>query len=352
MNAMKRQYGFSVVKLAATLVVAAALAVGLWMVLRADTAGLGGSGLDGRFNYDLSKVRRTDPALVGYEQAALFDTGLADARAIAVRPEGNRIYVAGADRGGRGAIRVLDSDGNVVAAIETDGQPRCLALAGDRIYVGMKDHVQVLDGALRTRWKPPGGSPVLTSIAVAGQDVFVADAGNRMVRRYDLAGRPTGSIDGKAGRPEETGFLLPSPHFDLAIAPDGRLRVANSGRHRIETWTFDGHLEGAWGRFGVDIEGFCGCCNPANFALLPDGSFVTAEKGLPRVKVYDAEGRFRSVVVGADAFPAEYACINRGTEACPAGAMDVATDQAGRIYVLEPHEKTVRVFVKKVAAKP
>ncbi|MBM3243119.1 hypothetical protein FJZ31_43220, partial [Candidatus Poribacteria bacterium] len=50
------------------------------------------------------------------------------------------------------------------------------------------------------------------------------------------------------------------------------------------------------GYLSMDIDGFCGCCNPVNFAMLPDGRFVTCEKGLPRVKIYDADGTFSGVV--------------------------------------------------------
>ena len=47
---------------------------------------------------------------------------------------------------------------------------------------------------------------------------------------------------------------------------------------------------------------FFGCCNPAQLAVLPDGRFVTAEKGIPRVKIYSRERplsdrRGRSVAV-------------------------------------------------------
>ena len=67
------------------------------------------------------------------------------------------------------------------------------------------------------------------------------------------------------------------------MASDGLLRVVNPGRHRIEAYTFDGDLEFSWGKVSVGIEGFCGCCNPVNFAILSDGSFITCEKGLTRV---------------------------------------------------------------------
>jgi hypothetical protein len=57
---------------------------------------------------------------------------------------------------------------------------------------------------------------------------------------------------------------VPSACLDVEIAPDGLLRVNNPGRHRVETYTFDGDLELFWGRPSAAIDGFCGCCNPVN----------------------------------------------------------------------------------------
>ena len=70
------------------------------------------------------------------------------------------------------------------------------------------------------------------------------------------------------------------------------------------------------------------------FAILNDGAFVTSEKGVPRVKLYDRQGRFVAVVAGTDQFRA-------GTE-----GLDLAGDASGRIYVLDPARKAVRVFSK------
>jgi len=145
--------------------------------------------------------------------------------------------------------------------------------------------------------------------------------------------------------------VIPSPHFDLAVGRDGLLRVVNSGRHRIEAYTFDGDLEFWWGEFSnVELKGFTGCCNPVNFAILGDESFVTCEKGLTRVKIYDAEGAF----VGAVAGPEQL--VEGGTSRicyfpadCQAGGFDVAVDAAGRILVLDTIKNVVRIFARREA---
>ena len=71
-----------------------------------------------------------------------------------------------------------------------------------------------------------------------------------------------------------------------------------------------------------------------NFAILPDSRFVTCEKGIPRVKVYSADGVFESVVAGAELFAQSEVVI----------APDVAVDSRGRIMVLDQVGKAVRIF--------
>ena len=130
------------------------------------------------------------------------------------------------------------------------------------------------------------------------------------------------------------GFIIPSPFFDVGIDPDGFLWAANTGRHSLENYTLDGDFRSSWGEFTIDIEGFCGCCNPTHFVLLDDGRFITSEKGIPRIKEYNRLGNLESVVAGPDQFI-------EGTV-----GLDLARDSGGKIYVLDPMKKEVRIFKK------
>jgi len=188
----------------------------------------------------------------------------------------------------------------------------------------------------------------LTSIAVSKKDVFVADAGNRIVIHYDTAGNVINHIGKKDIDKNIPGFVIPSPYFDLAVGHDGLLRVVNPGRHRIEAYTFDGDLEFWWGQFSSSIEGFCGCCNPVNFAILEDDSFVTCEKALVRVKIYDPEGTFVGVVAGPEQFVEGGAAgVSEFGTGSQAGAFDVAVDAEGQIFVLDTIKNIVRIFTRK-----
>jgi len=332
------------------LLVGFAIIVGIFAVARLDTMGEKGSGLGEEFVYKLQDLAKIDPNLILYEESAEpINTGFSASRAIAVDAEG-AIYVAG-DK----AIRRFTGSGDMIDEISFASMPGCVTIAADnKIYVGLEDHVEVYNrhGERLAVWEGLGDKAVLTSIAIYKDDVFVADAGNRIVLHYDVTGKLINPIGKKDKDRNIPGLVVPSPYLDLAVAHDGLLRVVNPGRHRIEAYTFEGDLEFWWGKFSSGVEGFCGCCNPVNFALLADGSFITCEKGLIRVKIYDPEGKFVGVVAGPEQLAADRACriCNLPAE-CQAGGFDVAVTAEGQILVLDTIKNTIRTFSKIKAEK-
>jgi len=323
-----------------------AVVIAVVALVRLDTTGKKGSGLGKEYLYEIDA--KIDPNLILYEGSAQsLSIGFTDSHGIALDPQGS-IYVAG-DR----AIRVFAQSGDLLNVIELTDAPRCLTVADDgKIYVGMTNYVEVYgqQGKRLASWDSLGERAVLTSIAVSKNDVFVADAGNRIVLHYDTTGRLINRIGAKDKERNIPGFVIPSPYFDLAVGRDGLLRVVNPGLHHIEAYTFDGYLEFWWGKFSSAVEGFCGCCNPVNFAILEDESFVTCEKGLIRVKIYDAEGAFVGVVAGPDQLVEGGASrVSEFGTGSQAGGFDVAVDARGRIFVLDTINNVVRVFIKKKA---
>ncbi len=347
---MQRALGKTISGLIVVVLLIAAIVVGVISVLRLDTTGESGSGLSAEYDYDLGKLAAIDPNLILHEESRPpLGTGFRQSRAVALDSSG-RIYVAG-DR----AIGVFSATGSPEKLIDLSGEPRCVTVADDgKIYVGVGDHVEVLtaEGQPAASWAPLGEEAVLTGIAKHRDDVFVADAGHRIVLHYNAAGTLVGHIGEKNPDKNVPGFVIPSPHFDLAVSRDGLLRVANPGRNRIETYTFEGDFEFSWGERSVKIKGFCGCCNPVNFALLPDGSFVTAEKGLDRVKIYDSDGGFVGVVAGPVQLGKEGQIkVCNTPEECREGGLDVAVAPDGRVYVLDVTGNMIRVFQKKAAGR-
>ncbi|MFH1732121.1 MAG: NHL repeat-containing protein [Planctomycetota bacterium] len=318
------------------LVVALAAAAGVYVAVTLDYRGP-----ERLPTADMDEFAPTDPALVHYREAAAINTGLAAVRGIAVGPH-DRIYVAGDS-----AVRVFDAAGKALSTIKMPAEPRCLAVAKNgTLYVGMLDHVVVYeaDGARKPAWPSAGKDAIFASVAVSEENVLVGDAGNFVVLRYDTSGKLVGRIGEKDPRRNIDGFVLPSPYLDVAVGDDDLLRVSNPGRLRVEMYTLDGDPLGHWGKGGPEMDGFQGCCNPVQLAVLGDGAVVTSEKGLPRVKVHTKPGKLRSVVAGPELFLP----LRCPTADCTKGkTLDLAADGRGRILALDPSSNTVRIFVRK-----
>lgn len=331
----------SKVLVAAVLVVA--IAAALAAVIFKNRADETKSGLSDEFDYDLDQLRAVDPALIVYDETATIDVGLAEPRAIAVGANG-RIYVAG-DK----TVRVFDPQGvRLPGDISLDDAPTSIAIAADStIFLAMTDHVEVYEsnGTRSAAWDPVSAETRITSIALAEEDLFVADYGHREVVHYKRSGQIVGPIGD---------FVIPSPFFDVAVGPDRTLHVTNTGEHRIEIYSFDGNLISWWGEFSnTAVEGFSGCCNPVNFALLADGEgYVTCEKGLTRVKIYDPEGN----LVGFVAEPRQFARHDARKEAPGFNwdlvGLDVAVGAAGRIVVLDRTTAEIRIFKPRSKGEP
>ena len=278
----------------------------------------------------IEQFLKVDPKLIIAKETGRFATGLKELRGVAVGPD-DRVYAVG-DK----ALVILDAQGKQIKKVDVEKTPTCLAVAPDStIYVGLMDHVQVFspEGVKKAAWPKSGPSDWITSIAATDKEVFVADFGNKSVVRYDREGKILGRL-GDAGPVPGTGkFEIPSPYFDVAVDASGKPWVAHTGRQRMEAYQDDNGLGTTWGKQGNNIEGFSGCCNPSHFAMRKDGSFVTAEKGLPRIKIHNPAGE----LVGVIAAPKDF---EKGIH-----GLDVAVDSRDRILVVDPATSTVRVYV-------
>ena len=293
------------------------------------------------FAYDVGAESKTDPRLVAYQQSTRFPAPRADVRRIACGAD-DRIYVAAGNY-----VSVLDASGATLNEIALSSAARCVAVGDDGlIYIGLRDRIEVFSskGQRQAGWDSVAPRSWFTGMAIGENELFVADAGARMILRYDRSGKLTKRIGEKDSAKNIPGFIIPSPYLDVKLASDGLLRVTNPGRHQVEAYTRDGDFEFAWGKTTTAIEGFCGCCNPIGIALLPDGRCVTCEKGLPRVKVYSPQGQFESVVAGSELFTNEGRALD--DESVP--ALDAAVDSRGRVLILDVGRNEIRVMERKV----
>lgn len=301
-------------------------ALGFWAVLSYQP--VRPDDLDEQFRYDETKHDSpgSQPAL-RWEEMRTIPSPMQTPRGIAVRD--NRLAWLVGDGGLVGRTGEPIRQGRQVdlrcVTISPDGS--VFVADENSLYRFVPDDklVPVLD--LPERALP-------SSLAATARFLFLADAGNKVVWRCTHKGKNLTKLGGKSERTEAPGFVVPSGNFDLLVGPAGLLRVVNPGNQRVEAYTLDGYYEAplAWGTSGTRLEDFTGCCNPSDLALLPDGRFVTAEKGTPRVKVYDEKGNFLSLVAGPMEFTGD------------APVADLATDSTGRIYVLDAVRNTIRIF--------
>jgi sugar lactone lactonase YvrE len=261
-----------------------------------------------------------------FVQEGVLKPGVEKARGIAMDGKDN-LYVAGAK-----GVSVFNPSGKKIREIASLGPATCVALGGEGdVFIGQETRIEVFDaqGKPKASWgkegKGPGELGYVTSLAVCDDFVYVADYGNRALHRFAATGDFVDSIPG---------FLIPSPFFDCVMGPDKVLYLGNTGRHRVERYDANGKLLGFWGKQGLAPEDFCGCCNPTNLAIFPDGRVVTAEKGIPRLKMYNSKGKLLACL-GPEAFPED------------AKGMDLAIDSKGRIALLEPVSGQVRFYILK-----
>ena len=325
-----------------SLAVLAAVGVAVWAALSIDPTGQRGAGTGRDYDNDFQKLKKFDLTLLKWAESLPAIPARMDLPvALAVLNDGN-ICVAG-DK----TIVILSADGKEVRRLDLPFAPQALATADKTIYVASRNTIAVLtsEGLEQARWAPLNDKAHVTSLAVSDEYVYAADAGNRVVMRYD---RKTGKRTYEDGREDSgaflSGFNVPSPHLDVAITPAGELLTVDPGRSLVQIRDVYGDVLDKWGSEGSEITKFYGCCNPAAVAPLGDGSIVTYEKTLQRVKVYSPKGKLLNVAAG----PNEFSDHPKDTNIVP----DIAVDRRGRILVLDPVRKTVRIFKRKITPRP
>jgi hypothetical protein len=279
------------------------------------------------FAYDMKSLMEVEPEQILYRETRNLRLKMEFPAGI-VWHEG-LLYVVGDQN-----LQVTGIDGKLVMDIALPDEPVSVAAGENNIYIGTMNTVIVLDhaGNILSTWNNFSDNSLLSSIAVSGDKVFIADAGRRRVYRYSADGERELEFEGKVSDDVLHGFIVPSGCFDLAINEFGDLWVANPGKHALENYTLDGVLRGYWSASFADVKGFSGCCNPAHFTFLPGGNFITSEKGILRIKEYKPSGEF----VGVVAAPSKF--IEDGR------VPDVTADNEGRIYACDPDKQSIRIF--------
>lgn len=237
---------------------------------------------------------------------------------------------------GHHQIVLLDDAGAVVA----------------RIGAGVAGHE---DGpALRARFRDPQG------VAADEQALWVADTGNHMIRRVDLA---TGAVSTVAGTGVRGGVLGPSaPALETPLASPwdvvaygGGVLFANAGTHQL------GALDPVGGELealaGTGVEGLLdGAANEAHLAqpsglALHGDSLLFADSETSAVRRLEFATGYVRTLVGEGLFtfghrdgPADQALLQHPLGVAPldAGRVAVADSYNGAVRVLDLDAGTVR----------
>lgn len=283
---------------------------------------------DNPYALEVDQYRKVDDDLLSHKEIRNFSLGLMIATDMSYF--NNALYISG-----NSTLAIISLDGSPSTMHEIPPGATCLEVDSQNIFMGFGTHVAKFshDGEMLQEWEDLGERTVITNIAIKEDKIYIADAGNRRIVIFNREGEQTGLFEGKADSEAGHGFIVPSANFDLAVNSFGELWVVNPGKHAMENYTDDGQLRGFWENLSFEIEGFLGCCNPARITTLMDGSFVTSEKGLVRIKIYDQSGKLKSVVASPDLFTGV-----QGT------APEVCADENDVVYALDFERDMVRVF--------
>jgi hypothetical protein len=290
--------------------------------------------------YSIEKLKIIDTSQICFREVKQFKTDMSALQGLALDLNLN-VYVCGDQD-----VQVYNRDWEKTSGFRVDSDAYCIAPgAYGEIYLGLGDHIEVFDlsGARKAKWNAYNDRSFLTSIVVIGDEIFAADAENKVVLRYDRYGSLLNTIGKKDRENGIDGFIIPSMYFDIAVGPDSELWAANTGRHELERFSFDGKLISFWGKASMQLEGFAGCCNPVHFAIMPDGQFVTYEKGLDRIKLYNQAGEYACTVSG----PVYTDEKSLATCSVSSPVHDLAVDREGKVYALDGEKLLIRVFISK-----
>lgn len=208
-------------------------------------------------------------------------------------------------------------------------QPRSVYVHNGQIYVSdtSNHRVVVFDyngryvrkfgdtGDEKTRLAFPYG------VAVAGNEVFVADAGLMKVAVFDLAGNFLRYFGGD---------VLKKP-VNIVYHGD-RLYFTDVVRQQVVVVDTSGRELFSIGKLGQKEPGEF--YYPNGLAMAPDGRIFVADTNNSRLQIFDPQGNFLALWQG-DVEKAE------GYFAAPTG---IALDKAGNVYVADPLTRRVTVM--------
>ena len=218
----------------------------------------------------------------------------------AMEVENGSIFIATTNN-----IYVYGLSGELQTNFSTPSDLRDIAVMDGQVYALFPTRVEVYDrqGEVVQQWDACSESSDYCGLAVCRDGVFVTDAGDKNITKYNLDGTLACFIRSPKG------FIVPSYCFGITYM-DGRIYCSNPGRHLVESYTVEGEFVAAFGKAGTDAGAFSGCCNPAIITPSSNGELLTSEKGIPRISCYSPDGEFRSILLDSKALGGGHAAYD------------------------------------------
>ncbi|MDR3246770.1 MAG: hypothetical protein LBT50_10100 [Prevotellaceae bacterium] len=224
-----------------------------------------------------------------YKLIASFDIGVTGANNAMKCFElyKDKLYVADVQK-----VSVFDISGKQVNNFAVENNVRDIAVSDDEIYLLYPTGIDVysLTGEKIRNWEACSDNSDYCSFTLSAEFVFVTDASNKHICKYDRQGGFVKFIN------SPNRFIIPSYTFGIEVVNDV-LYCSNSGRHQVESFSLDGVYLGSFGKAGGAAGLFTGCCNPVHISATSWGDVITSEKGDPRISCYGSDGKFRSILL-------------------------------------------------------
>lgn len=184
--------------------------------------------------------------------------------------------------------RIRETSDGAVSPFGNLKEPRGAAIdALGRIWIADFGNSRIrifdLQGGFLGGWGGKGDGPHgfrdLSAVAIAGENVYVADTWNGRVQKFSLAGE---------WKARAAGFFGPR---GLAVAGNGDVWVSDTGNHRVSHFDSDLAAIDSVGKEGSGPGEFS---SPVGVAVAPSGTVYVADTGNRRIVLLDPSGRFLS----------------------------------------------------------
>ena len=196
-------------------------------------------------------------------------------------------------------------------------------------------------------------SPHGVALAPDGS-IYVADSNNHRVVKFDAGGRYEKAFGSWSGEPPNGDFFDPNWNpppgtfyepWDVAVAPDGSVYVADLWNSRIQKFDEEGSFVTMWGGFGDSGQAARGAesrfYGPRGVAVGGDGRVYVSDTGNKRVQVFDPNGKFVTQFGGGGLLDGN---LDEpvGIAVTGDGEIVVADTWNGRIQVFSPDGQPLR----------